>query len=461
MTEKFDRAITGGFVVTGEAIYPATVAIREGRIAAVVDPTEQVTASDYIDATGLHILPGLIDTHVHLRDPARPDREDFISGTSAAAAGGITTILEMPISEPPTHSGKILTERSRQVQPRALVDFALYGAAAHDNLAEIPAMAEAGAIAFKTFLTASPPGRASEFIGLSCPNVGDLASVMSTVAGTGLLHCFHCEQNDLLEMYEQKMIAAGRGDGLAHADSRPPIVEDVSVANVLALAADIGGRVQIVHISSPRAVQLTKEAKARGVPVTVETCPQYLFLTFDALREHSAFAKCNPALRSAEEVDALWAYLLDRTIDVVGSDHAPYHPSEKEKGLENVFKAPAGMPGLEPMLPLMLTAVNQGRLTLPQVARLMSERAAEIFRLPGKGHIAADYDADLTLVDMTADWTFDRHHCFTKAKDNMRAYHGRAMRGRVISTLVRGVTIYHQGKITAQPGHGQFLRPAE
>ena len=460
MADSFDLVITGGLVVTSKKVFPATIAIQEGHIAGVLDPVERPAANQHVAADGLHILPGLIDTHIHFRDPARPDREDFISGTSAAAAGGVTTIFEMPISEPAVNSGQILTERSRQVQPRAIVDFALYGAAAHDNLDQIPAMAAAGAIAFKTFLTAPPPGRTQEFIGLSCPNVGNLPEVMAAVAQTGLLHCFHCENNDLLEYYKQKMVAAGRGDGLAHAESRPPIVEDVSVANVLALAEDIGGRVQVVHISSHRAAQLAQEAKRRGVAVTVETCPQYLFLTFEALRDHGPFAKCNPALRSAEEVAALWPYLLDGTIDVVGSDHSPYRPTEKETGLDDVFKAPAGMPGVESMLPLMLTAVNQGQLTLPQVARLMAERAAELFHLPSKGQIAPGCDADLTLVDMTTAWTFDRHQCFSKAKDNMRAYHGRAMQGQVVSTLVRGVTVYHQGKITGQPGHGRFLRPA-
>lgn len=460
MAEEFDLVITGGLIVTSKDVFRATLAIRKGRIVGIFDPTEKPTAADHISAAGLHILPGLIDTHVHLRDPARPEREDFISGTSAAAAGGITTILEMPISEPPVNSAKVLTERSKQVQPRAIVDFALYGAAAQDNIDQIPGMAKAGAVAFKTFLTAPPPGRDQEFIGLCCPNVGDLPNVMSAVADTGLLHCFHCENNDLLELYRQRVAYTGRGDSLAHAVSRPPIVEDVSVATILALAEYTGGRVQIVHLSSHRAAQLAKEAKTRGVPVTVETCPQYLFLTFEALVEHGTFAKCNPALRSPEEVEALWPYLVDGTIDVVGSDHSPYQPAEKEKWLNDVFKAPAGMPGLESALPLMLTAVNHGQLTLPHLVRLMSKRAAEVFRLPGKGCIAPGYDADLTLVDMAAEWVFDRHHCFTKARDNMRVYHGRAMRGKVVSTLVRGVTVYHNGEITGEPGHGRFLRPA-
>ncbi len=459
MTEPFDLIITGGLVVTSQAVQAATLAIRGGQIAGVLAPPERPAARQHLVVDGLHILPGLIDTHVHLRDPARPEREDFVSGTSAAAAGGITTILEMPISEPPVNTGKILAERRRQVQPRALVDFALYGAASHENVAEIPAMAKAGAIAFKTFLTANPPGRAHEFYGLTCPNVGDLLPVMRATAETGLLHCFHCESQPLLDHFKQQVEASGQVDGLAHAASRPPIVEDVSVASLLALADEAGGRVQIVHLSNPRSAKLVQEAKARGLAVTVETCPHYLFLTMDALREHGPFARCNPALRTAEEMEALWSYVLDGTIDVLGTDHAPYRPVEKENGLDNVFKAPAGMPGLEAMLPLVLTAVNQGRLTLPHLARLTAERAAELFRLPRKGRIAPGYDADLALVDMTASWTFDPQQCFTKAKDNMRVYHGWPMQGQVVSTLVRGVTVFDRGEIVAEPGHGQFLRP--
>lgn len=459
MSKKIDLLLTGGQVVTGNKITRANIAVNDGKIKAVLPPNKHPPAYQYIDADGLHILPGIIDTHVHLRDPARPDREDFRSGTSAAAAGGITTILEMPISEPPTNSGPILTERRHEVQQRALVDFALYGAVGHDNVHEVQGMAEAGAIAFKTFLTAAPPNRDAEFAGLCCPNMGDLPRVMQAVAQTSLRHCFHCEHEDLLQTYIGQMKAARRGDGLAHAESRPPLVEDVSVASVLAIAAETRTPVQIVHLSSLYAAQLAKDAKAQGLDVTVETCPQYLFLTFDELRKHGPFAKCNPALRSHDEMETLWGYLFDGTIDVIGSDHSPYRPEEKEQGLVDVFKATAGMPGLEPMLPLMLTAVNQGRLTLPQLVQFMSQRAAALFRLGGKGNIAPDYDADFTLVDMSARWTFDRHQCFSKAKDLMRAYHGREMEGKVVSTLVRGKMVYHEGKIVAKAGHGHFLRP--
>ena len=459
MTNHLDVLIINGRVVSGQATFPATIAVRDGLIAGILAADERPPTAETINAAGLHILPGLIDTHVHLRDPGGPHREDFQSGTSAAAAGGISTIMEMPISEPSVHSGEILAHRSEIVQPRALVDFALYGAVGADNLDQVPAMAEAGAVAFKTFLTTVPPGREAEFVGLSCPDAGALYQAMQATAKTGLRHVFHCEHSPIIEVLTARLRAAGRGDGLAHAESRPSVVEDVSVAMLLGLAAEIGGAVQIAHMSSPRAAQLVKEARAAGVSVTAETCPQYLFLTDEALRSHGPFAKCNPALRSAETVAAFWPYLLDGTIDVLGSDHSPYVVAEKARGQDNVFKATAGMPGLETMLPLMLTAVNEGWLSLSHLVRLMAERPADLFALPGKGYLRPGYDADLTLVDLAAEWVFDRHVCFSKARDNMRAYHDRPMQGRVVSTFVRGIRVYHQGEITAQPGHGKFIKP--
>lgn len=459
MAGDFDLTITGGQVVMPEKVIPATLAVAEGRIAGLFDARERPASRDHMDARGLHILPGLIDTHVHIRAPARPDREDFVSGTSAAAAGGITTLLEMPISDPPVNSAAVLSNRMTQLEPHALIDFGLYGSISPDNMEEIPRMAEAGAIALKTFMTLPPPGREEEFVGLCCPNVADLYDLMQAVGQTNLLHCFHCEHAGLLDLFLRKVQASGETKGIAHARSAPPIVEDLSVAGILVFAELFGNRVQFVHLSSHKAAQLVKEAKAKGVNVSVETCPQYLFLTMEELNRHGPFAKCNPALRTAEEVENLWPYLLDGTIDVIGTDHSPYIPAEKEVGQDDIFRATAGVPGLEAMLPLMLTAVNQGRLTLPALARLMSHRASQLFRLKGKGQIAPDHDADLTLVDMNRDWTFDKDRTFSKGGRNMHAYHGRKLRGQVSTTMVRGQVVYTDGQIVMEPGHGRCLRP--
>lgn len=455
----YDLIIHSGTIVTSSGLSAGTIAVHQGKIAGILAADQRPAASRQIDASGLHILPGLIDTHVHLRDPGRPEREDFTTGTSAAAAGGVTTILEMPISEPPVNSGANLARRAALVQPRALVDFGLYGAAGAENMDQIAAQAEAGAIAFKTFLHGAPPGRAHEFFGLCCTDDGILPEIMAAVKATGLRHCFHCENDAMLEAGLARMHAAGRTDGLAHAETRPPAVEDAAVAQVLALATAIGGPIQIVHLSAPLSALMIAEARARGLDVTVETCPQYLFLDISALSTHGPYAKCNPALRTPDDVMSIWAALHAGTIDVIGSDHSPYVAAEKERGWANIFDTPAGVPGLETTLPLLLSAVHAQQLDLPTLVRLTSERAAQIFRLKHKGRIAPGYDADLTLIDLHEQWIFDHRQCLTKARACMRLWDGRPMHGRVVTTMVRGTTIFHAGAIVAEPGYGRFVRP--
>lgn len=454
-----DLLVTGGTLATSERVFPASIAVRQGRIAGILQPGDRPMASAEIDARGLHILPGVIDTHVHTRDPGVPEREDFLSGTMAAAAGGITTLIEMPISKLPVHSADTLTRRAATVQPRALIDFAFYGGAGQENLDTIVEQADAGVVGFKTFLQGPPPARCDEFVGLWATDQAALRDVMAAVARTGLPHCFHCENAPMIEALQARLVAAGRVVGIAHAESRPAIVEDTSVAMILALADEAGGRVHVVHLSSPRAAGLIKAARARGLPVTAETCPQYLFLTAEALTTFGPFAKCNPAFRSPDDVEALWPYLSDGTIDVVGSDHSPFLLEEKERGWTNIFEAPPGLTGLEVMVPLMLDACAAGRLELQRVAWLLSSRAARLFDLPAKGDIAPGFDADLTLVDLAAAWTFDAARSFSRAPHNMRAYDGRRLRGRVVSTIVRGVRVYHEGEITAAPGYGRWVRP--
>lgn len=457
--KAYDLLITGGTVVTGNAMFQADLAVRNGKIAAILAPGEAVEAADRIDATGRWILPGLIDTHCHLRDPGKMEREDFTTGTAAAAAGGVTTIMEMPISVPTVNTAAVLSDRARDVQTRSLVDFALYGAAGTQNLDEIQAMADAGAVAFKTFLHAPHPGREHEFVGLWCVNEGELRDLMQEVSATGLRHCLHCESDAMINHYTEKLQAEGRKDGQAHCDSRPESVEAVSVATVLTLAEELDVAVQVCHLSSVQGAVLIAEAKDRGVDVTAETCPHYLFVTEEALTTHGSYAKCNPPLRSAASVERFWDFVADGTIDVIGTDHAPYLLAEKEPVHGDIWKAPAGFPGLEVMLPLMLTAVAEGRLQATDLVRLLSEKAAELFRLPGKGAIALGADADLVVVDPQAEWTFDMNQAKTKAKEIMHVYHGARFTGKVETTLVRGTKVYDGGEILVQPGFGQFVRP--
>lgn len=460
MPDQFDLLITGATVVTGPTIALATLGVTDGRIAAILDPAARPPAAVIIDAHGLHVLPGLIDSHVHTRHPGAAEREDFRSGTSAAAAGGITTLFEMPIAKVPTNSAEGVLRRVAAMTPEAYIDFALYGGAGHENLTEIAGQAAAGVVAFKTFLQPPPPTRLDEFFGLWCTDHAALRDVMAAVAATGLRHCFHCEDTPMFQALQAQLADAGRRRGRAHAESRPPIVEEVSVAMVLALAAECGGPVGVVHCSSARSAQLVADARGRGLDATVETCPPYLMFTDEALDRIGPFAKCNPPLRSAEGVKALWRALEAGQIDYLGTDHSPFLAHEKAAATDDIFKAPPGLCGIEVMAPLMLTAVAERRLTLSRMVALCSTRAAQLFRLTGKGRVAAGADADLTLVDLGADWIYDSRQALTKSRDNMAIYDGVRMRGRVVSTFVRGVRVFHEGAITGAAGHGRFVRPS-
>src|SRR5210317_136805 len=232
---KFDLLIKNGTLVSGEGEQMLDIAIVNGKVVALLAPNQDVSAHETIDAAGLHVFPGIIDGHCHMRDPGRMEREDFWTGTQAAAAGGITTVCEMPISIPPVHTAEILKQRAETVQPRALIDFALYGTAGFENLDEIQGLADAGAVAFKTYLHPAEPGREKEFTGLICPDSGSQYEAMEAVAKTGRRHCLHCETNEMIVMFTEKMKASGRTDGLVHKESRPAVCEDSSVSLSLAI----------------------------------------------------------------------------------------------------------------------------------------------------------------------------------------------------------------------------------
>jgi allantoinase len=453
-----DALIRGGRIVSSRRVQKATIAIRDGSIADILPPGSTSPALRIVDAEGLHVLPGLVDTHVHLRDPARRDRETFETGTSAAAAGGITTICEMPTSDPPVNTARRLQERAALLEPKALVDFCLYGGAGPQNLDEIEGMAAAGAVAFKTWLHSPAPGREAEFVGMACPSMELLPSVMRAVAKTGKIHALHCEDDDVLAAAYQAAKDLAGSPGLRYAATRPIAAEDAAVRHALDTAYRTGARIQVVHASSPSAVRQVGEARKQGLNATVETCPHYLFLTEETLATYGPFAKCNPPLRSAATVEKLWKCISDGDIDVIGTDHCPYLPEELDAGNQDIFSSPPGLPGLETMLPSLLTAVSQQRLTLPQLVRLTSARAAELFGLARKGRLEIGADADFVMVDLNAIWSFDGAESISKAGRNARYYEGAQFTGRVCETWVRGRQVFSQGRIVGRQGHGRFIR---
>ncbi len=457
---SFDLAILHGTVVTPAGVRRLDLGIREGRIAALAAPGEALPARRTLDARGLTILPGLVDTHVHFRDPGFPEREDFDSGTAAAARGGVTTVLEMPLSDPPVSTGEVLERRRAAIAARARVDFALYGGLGHDNLEAAEGLARAGAVAFKTFRIAPAPERAAEFVGLTAVDAGAMSAVLRAAARTGLPSAVHAEADAVVVRETARLRAAGRRDLAAHGEARPEWAETASVAETLALAGGLGARVQIVHVTSPAAARLVRQAKEGGVAVTAETCPQYLAFAASEVAALGVFAKVNPPIREAESREALWEFVRDGTIDVVGSDHCPFAHAEKTARGDDVLAALPGVAGIEAMLPLLLTEVARGRLPLAGLARLSSERAARIFGLwPAKGAVDLGADADLVLVDPTARWTLRAADFQTRGRSAARLFDGREVIGRPVATLVRGEVVMEEGKVVGPPGTGRFVRP--
>jgi allantoinase len=455
-----ELVIRGGTIVNATGRIRGGVAVADGRIVAVGPDDSLPEAGEVLDATGLMVLPGVIDTHTHARDPSRNEREDFGSATTAAAAGGITTILEMPISTPSVHSPATLEARVAAVTPRAHVDFGMYGGAAGDNLDEIAGLAAAGVIGYKTFRTPVPAGREREFIGLCAPDAGDYLRALERVAETGLVGAVHAEDPQILARRAVDLQAAGDREPLSHARWRPEVVERASVAQSLELARAAGARIEIAHCSTPGTVELVTRARNDGVAATVETCPHYLFLTQEAIAEFGPFAKINPPLRPAEEVAGLWERVRAGEVDVIGSDHSPFLLEEKEPFWDDMWSALPGAPGLESLLPLMLTAAAEGRLTLEQVVALTSANAARIFGLaPSKGSIAPGADADLVLVDATRREAIDTSRWLTRSRGTARIWDGRPVVGAVVQTILRGRSIFRDGQLTGEPGLGRLVRP--
>lgn len=454
----YDLAITGGTLVSAGRAYPASIAVRDGRIADIMTAGVPIAAAQTMVVKGLHVLPGIIDTHVHTRHPGVEAREDFASGTAAAAAGGITTLFEMPISKVPTNSAANLKARLEAMAPQAHIDYALYGGAGRDNVDRIVEQAEAGAIAFKTFLQPPPEGREDEFLGLWCRH-DEVRHVMDAVRLTRLRHCFHCEEPGMYGPLRARLEGMGRTTGRAHAESRPAACEEVSVAVVLARAAEKPLPIGIVHCSSPMSARLAADARLRGLNVAVETCPPYLFFTEQALDKLGPYAKCNPALRSAEMRDGLWHAIQGGLIEYIGTDHSPFLAEDKERFGDDIFKAPPGIAGLDIFTPLMLTAVNDRRITLPQVVAVCSENPAYVFRLPNKGRMVVGADADFTIVDMKKKWRFNAATALTRSRANMRLWDGFRLKGAVVTTMVRGVPVHRDGQLVGAPGYGRFQRP--
>ena len=460
MTKKLQLIIKNAFYYANDTFLHGHILVDAGKIIALTHELPDLEAENVIDASKLHVLPGIVDSHVHFRDPGNPEREDFFTGSRAAVAGGVTTICEMPITRPPVYSTEILENRKVLAAERCITDFAFYGAAGFENRHELQALTDSGVCAFKTFLHPAPKGREPEFTGLTVNDDGQLFMMMIEAAKTGTRYIFHCENYKLIEKMEEYLHETGCADYSFHYKSRPNIAETESVSTIIQFARATGCKVGIAHISAPEACALVRQAQLEGLDITAETCFHYLCFNEKHIDEMGPYAKCNPPLRSEENVKALWEYVKNGTISYIGSDHAPFIKEEKEIGKrEGIWRAYSGMPSIECFLPLMLTQVNKGNLTLQQLCCLMSVNTCKLFGLyPQKACIATGSDADFTIVDLEKEYRLSVEKMFSKARECNRLFDQVACKGSVEYTIIRGRTVFSHGVVDdSAKGYGQYI----
>jgi len=458
---RADLAIVGGDVVTSH-VGRASVIVRDGRIEAIQAPDLPVDAETVIDATGMLVIPGVIDIHFHCRDPSYAHRGDFASETRAAAAGGVTTVFEMPISKPATSSLERWQVRRDIAAEKAHVNIGLYAAPALLDVDEAAALVDAGAVGFKLFTTRPAPGREDEFEGLATNGAADVLRVLEMLRDLGARCVFHAEDQALLDLYAERARRQDGPDYLRHNASRPAVVEATAVAELVQLSLATGCPIHIAHVTSKATLDVVRHAKRIGAPVTAETCPHYLFCTEDDLATAGPFGAINPPIRQAEDRAALWEGLADGTLDVIATDHAPFSRPEKEAAIGDILSAPPGHPGIETLVPLLMTAVADGRLTVERVVELVSERPAKLFDLfPYKGAIAPGSDADITIYDPRERRTVRSGEGESRAADCNRLFDGTEVAGHVHATIVGGRVAYEDGVVTATPGLGRIVSPRE
>ena len=432
-----DLAITGGMIVTPDGLLHGTLLVAGGKIVGISAADDSVDAAQTIDATGEHILPGLIDIHCHIRAPAYPQRGTVASETRACAAGGITTVFEMPITNPCCNTPEQVVLRRDHFAGSAHVDFGLYGAPLSLTEVAVDALADSGIIAFKIFTTPAPPGREVEFAGLAWPNEADQFRALQLIARTGLPVVVHAESAEILAAAPQLDPTDGRSHGLA----RPPLAEALAVAKLLTMNITAQAKLHIAHVTSAATIDILRRFSGTS-DFTAETCPHYLRYTEEDVVRVGVAAKINPPIRHAADRAALWQAIVDGVITHVTTDHAGFSAAEKAAHADNFLTAPPGHPGTECMLPAMLDAVAQGKVTLVDVMRLLCMNAATRFGLSDRGALVSGRRADLIMVDMDAQTHVAETSLITAAAPIARLSHDEVFRGKLSRSFLAGQIIW-------------------
>jgi len=431
-TRPYDLLLRGAQVVTPAGIEATTVAVRDGRIVALGVP-ETAPAAETLDLTGLHVLPGVIDSQVHFREPGLEHKEDLESGTRAAVLGGVTAIFEMPNTSPNTDTPEALADKLARAKGRAWCDHAFFIGATDANADHLGTWEGLpGCAGVKIFMGSSTGSLLVE----------DDTVLKRVLAGGRRRVAVHAE--DEARLRERKTIAEARAHPSAHPEWRDVETAVRATRRLLALACETGRRVHVLHITTAEEMDLLAEAKDLA---TVEVTPQHLTLAAPECYEGlGSFAQMNPPIREARHRAALWQAVAEGLVDVIGSDHAPHTREEKSRPYP---ASPSGMPGVQTLVPVMLGHVHAGHLSLARFVDLTSAGPARIYNITGKGRIARGYDADFTIVDLKAERTIENG--WIASTCGWTPYHGMTVTGWPVMTVIRGRVVMRDGGLEGGP----------
>jgi dihydroorotase len=449
-TVRADLVVRGGRIVSPWGAFVGGLAVHDGVIVAVAEDHGLPSGQEIIDAGGRYVLPGVIDCHVHIREPGYEYKEDWRSGTAAAACGGVTTVFDMPNTLPPTADAESFRAKDARASRSAYVDYGIYGLVGQDNIHHLEKLADLGVIGFKCYMGETtgkiPP-----------PDDGTMLEAFGIVGRLGMRVAVHAENDPILQHLVRRLKAAGRTDPLAHVESRPDVCAIEAVGRAIAVAEAAKARLHILHESCRDTLPIIRSAKARGTDVTAETCPHYLLLKAEDMARLGPILRVNPPVRFAGHAEALWQGLADGTLDMLATDHAPHTPEEKTR--PNIWEGHSGFPGVETAVPLMLTEVNRGRMTIERYVEWSSAAPARAWGLyPRKGALQVGSDADIVIVDMEGEREIRGGDLHSKSK--ITPFEGMRVRGVPVCTIVRGRIVMRDGQVVGQPGWGRRVTPA-
>jgi allantoinase len=447
MVSNFDLVVRGGTLVTHDLEFRGDVGVLGGVITAI--GLDLPRGHREFNAEGLHVLPGLVDAHVHLREPGMTAKGGFSDGTRAAAAGGVTTVIDMPNTTPPVTSAERFETKRALVEPKSHVDFGLYGLFAPESVGQFESLAAAGCAGLKLYLGKSVGGHTP-------PDDGTIFAGLEEAASVGLVVGVHAENDHIVDLFTRRLREAGRTDPRTHSEARPELAEVEAVTRITTLATAAGASLHIHHVSTLAALDRIRTLRATGHRLTVEAIVAHLLLDESAYDSYGNLVKLNPPLRRAADVAGLWQGVLHREIDLIATDHAPHTDDEQDQ--DDVWLAQGGFIGVETSLRLLLTQVAAGRFGLTDVVRTYSYAPARRWSLRSKGRLESGADADLAIVDLGASEIIRPESL--NSRWTRTPFAGWAVSASVRRTYLRGQLVAENGQAVGPPS-GRFTRPGQ